>query len=55
MGDRDWVEIEGNVDGVDGWGDGGHGVGVVALLGILLCYVSPHGDVADDRLFLHHY
>jgi hypothetical protein len=44
MGERDWVEVVG--DGTEaGWGRDGKGVGIVALVTVLVCFVSPgHSD-----------
>lgn len=40
MGERDWVEVVG--DGTEaGWGRDGKGVGIVALITVLVCFVSP--------------
>lgn len=39
-GERDWVEVESGPDGFEEWGSGGKGVGVVAVLGSIICFVS---------------
>lgn len=38
--ERDWVEVDGEVDGMEGWGEQGKGVGVLSLILVILCYVS---------------
>jgi len=40
MGERDWVEVDGAVEAMDDWSRGGRGVGFLAILGVLVCYVS---------------
>jgi hypothetical protein len=40
IGERDWVEVDSDVDGLDEWSRQGRGVGVIALLAIMACYVS---------------
>jgi hypothetical protein len=40
MGEREWVEVQGGVEGIQSWGKGGTGVGVVGVAGVLICYVS---------------
>lgn len=56
IGERDWVEVDLDVDGLDGWSRQGRGVGVVALLGVVAAYVSrlctKYCQDVDDRLSL---
>ena len=40
IGERDWVEVDPDVDGLDGWSRQGRGVGLVALFALLCSYVS---------------
>ena len=40
LGEKEWVEVDNDVDGVDGWGREGRGVGIMALITILGLYVS---------------
>lgn len=39
IGEREWVEVEADGDGLDGWGKGGKGVGSAALICVIACYV----------------
>ena len=40
MGEREWVEVDPDVDGLEKWSREGRGVGLVALFGVIVCYVS---------------
>jgi len=40
IGEKEWVTVEADGDGLDGWGSGGKGTGVLAVIGVLVCYVS---------------
>jgi len=56
VAERDWVEVEADGDGLEGWGRGGKGVGLIAVLGVVVCYVSSTGNGgADDRPLLCHF
>lgn len=39
IGERDWVEVDPDTDGLDEWSRQGRGVGFVALLGVVAIYV----------------
>lgn len=56
MGERDWVEVDGAVEAMDEWSRGGRGVGFLAIVGALVCYVSHITKYslyrADDRVLL---
>jgi len=55
MGERDWVEVDPDVDGLEKWSREGRGVGFVAVLGAVAYYVSDWVTnaycLADSRLF----
>jgi hypothetical protein len=59
MGERDWVEVVG--DGTEaGWGRDGKGVGPVALITALACFVSIVYSMSSDtklirRLYMLRY
>ena len=40
LGEREWVEVDSNGDGVDGWSKEGKGVGIVAVITVLLNFVG---------------
>ena len=39
MGERDWIEVNIEEEGVDGWGSTSPGVGFVAIFGVMASYV----------------